>query len=326
MTSTEAQFLTDDFARLTGEAVKRPSIFYRHGNITCLKGWTDANQPLFIKYFRGGDGGVNAAAEYQALTKYADGMKDSKTCRCQKPLGLFRDDTIGGAILYEWTTARRGDRYFKLFMPFGFLRRKGIAGSAEWLSTFHRVSGLYHTPLMQCLDIDRLTEDLSLVAAQYSVSEKSRLGQKVADFGAMLRGASSEPVLCSKMHGDFTPANLFITRKEVIGFDFTANATGPVLLDTGKFLTTLIWYGYFDLTKAPGEKFLEDASVFMSAYSKRVDLDAPEIRRIFLIKALVDQARRLETEAKAGGAKKATKTKHLARVRGVLNHVLGERP
>ena len=326
MTSTEAQFSEDDFVRLTGEAVKRFSIFYRHGNTTCLKGWTDTNDPLFIKYFRGGDGGMNAAAEYQALTKYYDGMKDSQTCKCQKPLGLFQDDTIGGAILSEWTTARRGDRYFKLFMPFGFLRRRGIVGAADWLSTFHNVSGLSQSPLIQCVDLDRLMEDLSLVsAAQYFAGEKAKLQKKVAEFGAQLHDAKSEPVLCSKMHGDFTPANLFITRKEVIGFDFTAKSTGPVLLDIGKFLTTLIWYGYFDLRKAPGEKFLDDVTLFMSAYSKRVAIDPPEIRRIFLVKALVDLARRLETEAKAGGAKKATKKKHRARVLGVLGHVLGER-
>jgi hypothetical protein len=314
--ASRAAFIEDDFIRLTGEIVRRFSVFHRHGDVACIKGWTAKDEPLFIKFFFGSRALSDANAEYQALARYSESMKDAKGCRCPRPVAFLQNDGIGGAILCEWTAARRGDRYFKLFMPFGFLRRKGITGVAEWLGTFHAASGVTERPLDEVLDRAGLMAELAALLGE---------GRELAAFKAMLAANAAGPVRCARLHGDFTPSNLFITRSEVIGFDFTAEASGPALLDAGKFLTALIWYGYFDLTKTPGQKFREDSRLFLSAHASRAGADAPEVTKAFLVKALVDLAQKLQLDMETGVKRKATKQKHLAIIRKVLQHTLAER-
>jgi hypothetical protein len=309
-------------ARLTGDTIRRVSIFRDTGRIISMKGWNTNNQPLFVKFFPGPQGGAAARDEYDALLRYHDSMRGHGTCKCQKPIGIFRDDEFGSVLLFEWTTARRGDRYFKLFVPFGFLRRRGIASTAEWLSTFHQIGGISYAPLQDCLDGDRLVSDLTALAAL--APNLTKLGHSaVQDFAQLVERNASTPVTCAKIHADFLPINIFITGKEVIGFDFTAHTTGPVLVDIARFLTALIWYGSLDLTKSQGEKFLADVGVFMDSYSRQVAADTPDIQKIFYVKALVDSARGLHEAAQMGSARKRmTKRKHLRMMTQVLAHVL----
>jgi hypothetical protein len=320
MSATQANF-EDAIARLTGDTIKRVSIFRDTGRIISMKGWSTTNQPHFIKFFPGSQGAAAARAEYDALLRYHDSMRGNGTCTCQKPIGIFRDD-FGSALLFEWTTARRGDRYFKLFVPFGFLRRRGLVGTAEWLSTFHRIGGISYSPLKDRLDGERLVADLQVLADAVSCRKKPGR-REIQQFAQLVRRNADTPVTCAKIHADFLPINIFITRKEVIGFDFTADATGPVLVDIARFLTVLIWYGTLDLTKTRGEKFLADVRVFMDRYSRQVTPDAADVQTIFHVQALVDSARGLhQAEQSASGGKRMTKRKHLRMMMQVLTHVL----
>lgn len=308
--------------RLTGDTVRRVSIFRDTGDIISMKGWGTSDQPLFVKFFPGREGGPAARAEYDALLRYHDRMRGNNACGCQKPIGIFRDENFGSALLFEWTTARRGDRYFKLFVPFAFLRRRGIAATAVWLSTFHQIGGLSYEPLRNCLDGDRLIKDLEGLA-ELAPSEKPLSHAALQDFAQLVERNGSTPVTSAKIHADFLPMNVFITRKEVIGFDFTANQTGPVLIDIARFLTTLVWYGSFDPMRNRGEKFLADVRVFMEAYSRQVGPDSPEIQKIFYIRALMDSVHRLHEGAQTASARKRmTKRKHLRIMAQVLSHVL----
>jgi hypothetical protein len=323
MSAAQATF-EDAIVRLTGDTIRRVSIFRDTGRIISMKGWSTSDQPLFVKYFPGRQGGAAARAEYDALLRYHEQMRGNSTCKCQKPIGIFRNDDFGSVLLFEWTTSRRGDRYFKLFMPFAFLRRRGIASTAEWLSTFHQIGGISCAPLKEHLDGDRLVADLTALAAV--APDLTKLGRSaIQEFAKMVERNASAPVTCAKIHADFLPINIFITRKEVIGFDFTAHATGPVLVDIARFLTSLIWYGSLDLTKNRGEKFLADVQVFMNGYSRQVAADSWDIQKIFFLKALADSARGLYEAAQTGSARKrVTKRKHLRMMTQVLAHTLSK--
>jgi hypothetical protein len=318
--ASSSAFAEDDFIRLTGDVVRRFSAFHWNDNVVCGKGWTSKNEPLFVKFFGGSHGLRQANAEYQALMRYADYMKDASGCQCPKPVGLLENEGIGGAILCEWTTALRGDSYFKLFMPLGFLRRRGIAGTAEWLSLFHEASGIVERPLGEVLDRAALVADLTTLLG----GAGGDTGRSIAAFEAMLVSHQAGPVRCSKLHGDFAPSNLFITHSKVIGFDFTAQSAGPGLLDAGKFLAALIGYGYFDPTMTAGQKFCEDSKVFLATYVRRTGANAPEVNKAFLVHALVELAQKLQYHIKIGWKRRATKERHLARVVKVLRHTLGE--
>ena len=282
---------------------------------------------VFIKYYTGSRGPVvdKVQAEFFALQRYHSAMSDNPSSSVPAPYDFVPDGYGGATIICEWINLWRGDAWFKLGMPFESIRRHGLRQSAAWLGRFHKIGGNEIRPLEGSLDVHKLASDYVEFGNLYgalSCNQDLLLRQKEILL-AVLTSSAGKNVLHSKLHGDFTPANIFLAPGREVGFDFAAPKFGPVLLDMGKFLSALIWYGHFGIGGKRGEKFLKDGEIFLQAYPGEYQVHDELVVNIFYIRSLLNYARPLSAQLISAPEKKTKRgLANIRMIAEVLSHVL----
>ena len=170
-----------------------------------------------------------------------------------------------------------------------------------------------------------LVSDFSSVASQSITLQSNKIiyPEQKEILIEKLSFAAKEKVIHSKLHGDFTPANIFLGPGRAVGFDFTAENTGPILLDIGRFLSTLIWYGHLGIGRRQGHKFLKDSRVFLQAYTGGANRHSDLVVCLFHIRSLVARAQQLSSKFETASSKKLRRAhRNFSMVAEVLGHLL----
>lgn len=324
--STKTNLAEHQFRQSTSHIISKYSIIGDKSNVLIMQGYKhDSDRPVFVKYLKGPSGSDRAKSEFNALKCYHAGMSNHTSLSVPQPYGIFLDGHGGAAIICEWTNLQRGELWFKLGMPLEFFRRHGIRQSAAWLRLYHEIGGTEIKRLDQSLDFNMLVSDFSSVARQSITLQSNKIiyPEQKEILIEKLSFAAKEKVIHSKLHGDFTPANIFLGPRQAVGFDFTAENTGPILLDIGKFLSALIWYGHLGIGGRQGHKFLKDSRVFLQAYTGGANRHSDLVVCLFHIRSLVERAQQLSSQFETASSKKLRRAhKNFSMVVEVLGHLL----
>lgn len=193
---------------------------------------------------------------------YLDALEHCHARR-DEAAGLSVPEPYGAAgeqgLLCEWIDASRASDLI-LSRPFGLRRRAIIRRSAQWLRWFHECRPALERPF----DPAPMFNAIERVCT--AEQRDGLLNHALATLGQL---PGSPTLLHGKVHGDFTPSNLFIDGPRTLGFDFTARSTAPLALDACRYLTYLSIYRWW----APSARDLRrwgcsaaDRTVFVEAY------------------------------------------------------------
>lgn len=316
------------FKQSTRHIIAKYSVLQNKRNCIIIRGRRHGSDAfVFVKYYKGLPGAVvdKAQAEFSALKRYHSEMSDFPSSSVPAPYAIVLDGYGGAAIICEWINLWRGDVWFKLGMPVEFIRRHGLRQSALWLRRFHEIGGNEIKPLDGSLDVDQLASDyveFANLCRALRCKQELPLHQRDILLAALSIGAGRK-VLHSKLHGDFTPANIFLAPGLGVGFDFTATKSGPVLRDIGKFLSALVWYGHFGLGGGRGKKFLKDSEVFLKAYPVDSSMHDELVENIFYIHSLLDYAQRASAQlASAPEEKRKCARANIGMIADVVSHLM----
>lgn len=314
------------FRQSTSHIISEYSILHDKNHVLIIRGHKhNCDRPVFVKYFKGPSGSDRARSEFKALKCYYARMLNNSSLSVPQPYSIFLDGHGGATIICEWTSFPRGDSWFKIAMPLEFLRHYGIRQCAAWLRLYHEIGGTEMKRLDQSLDFNMLVSDFSSVASQsITLQSKKILGHELKEI--LLEKLSlgvKETVIHSTLHGDFTPSNIFLGPRQVVGFDFTARNTGSVLLDIGKFLSALVWYGHLGTGGRQGQKFLKDSRVFLKTYTGGGNHHSDLVVYLFLIRSLVTRAQLITSQFETASSRKLrTAHKNFAMLAEVISYLL----
>lgn len=310
------------FAELTRARLAHYHPFRAGSDVVCLKAILPSGAPVFVKYFTGGNGARKASNEFTALLKYHNAMPRELGFSCPTPLDCWLDTNWGGAYVLEWINDRRGDSYFKTYMPFEFIRKDGIRRSAEWISLFHSIGGLRSVPVRNVLDVESSFDEVErTILGDRKLLAAHPLNSKLSEFRQRLMNLGSQTVTTTLIHGDFTPANIFITKTGVIGFDFTATSIRPAAVDIASFLAPLLWYGSSRILKSKGDQFRADLDLFLKHYARHSSVDTFEVIMLFCLVELMRRGHTLKQQAASATYwKRWSRLNHMRMIRKIVLH------
>lgn len=316
------------FSELAGSRLTSFDCFkVKNENVFSLKAKLSSGGLVFAKYFLGGDGPRQAEAEFNAISKYYNAMPRSLGYTCPRPLDCWTDERLGGAYLLEWVDGRRGDSYFKLFMPFEEARKDAIRRSAEWLGIFHSIGASEPAPLGAVVDIGTVGKALEDTVAENcaALGPTNKSIESPSELKQRLTTISSENVTIVRVHGDFIPQNVIVSRREIIGFDFTADVVAPAMTDVASFLLPLLWYGSLKDLGGKGKRFRSDLELFLNSYTKYSPAPSLDVSILFCLIELMRRQQILKKQiAEVGLRKRWSKLAHLKATQRVFLHMTRE--
>jgi len=314
------------FSELAGSRLTSFDCFkVKNENIFSLKAKLPSGEPVFVKYFSGQNGAEEAEKGFGAISKYYSAMPRSLGYTCARPIDCWTDTRLGGAYLLEWIEGRRGDDYFKSFSPFESLRTEGIRRSAEWLGIFHSIGSVGSATLQDFLDLDSVAIEITRSTFDNGSKSKTSSILSVLLLQERITGLKEAKVSITRVHGDFTPANLFINRDKLVGFDFTADVVAPAMTDVASFLLPLLWYGSLKDLGGKGKRFRSDLELFLNSYTKYSPAPSLDVSILFCLIELMRRQQILKKQiAEVGLRKRWSKLAHLKATQRVFLHMTRE--
>ncbi|MEM9761489.1 MAG: phosphotransferase [Pseudomonadota bacterium] len=314
------------FREASAHVLESWQVFDRRPEAVAMKARSRTFGDVFVKYYPQPGGAERVATEFEALRHYSDAMRDVDGFGVLRPITTIEDKSGGGALVAEWIRLHRGDRWFKLSMPFNFARRHGIRRVAKWLQLFHTVGQTEPAAVTEALDRERLLTEFEVIMSAYRGSAHPSLdvSRKLDLLSESVDRVSGESVPCSRLHADFMPQNTFISRNQVVGFDFEATDRGPVLRDIGNFASNTLWMSYSSMSWRQIRIFKEDTELFLESYFAGLKVN-PALLRLFMIEAMVKKATGVRKKGmNTTQMKRWTAQRHLNTLGAALDHFVSD--
>ena len=314
----------ESFSQLATGKLSKYSSFKASRNVVCLRANTSSGNKVFVKYFTGATGAGEATKVFHAASRYYNAMPRDLGYSCPRPLDCWTDESLGGAYISEWIDDRRGDSYFKTYMPIELARRHGIRRSAEWLGIFHTIGGFKPAPIGKVVNTQAVCSALEqmIVGERNTLRANSSLENQLFDLKQKILRLDKVNATMTRIHGDFTPANLFINKARIVGFDFTAESVSPAATDIAAFLSPLLWYGSIKFLFNKGAQFSSDLDLFLKHYTRYNSADNFDAIVLFSLAELIRRLDVLEKQyIRANTRKRWSKSLHSRIVSKALRHV-----
>lgn len=273
---------------------------WKNNAVVSLKASHENGTPVFVKCFLNeAHGYANAVNYYEKLSHYHKALGGALQLSCPKPIDLNVKKHVGGAIVSEWIAMPRGDAYFKLTMPCEPLRKAGLKQAARWLAAFH-TAGMTFNP---------------------RPNGSSPARALIADSPAGNQNEHGDHLIKRRLHGDFSPSNIFMNLRNAVGFDFVAEE-GPTSLDIAKFVTATAWYGSARVLTTYGKRFERDLGYFADCYSEISPIDDFDALKEVSKQYVEEQKERLIKDAReASPRKRHTKQAHVRLMEKISAHL-----
>lgn len=227
-----------------------------------------------------------ARRQFEILTRAAEAQVAGRALNVPRPLRLFEPEAV---IVQAWIEGKGLDALLS-DRTVGSVRVELLVRDAgKWLARYHKAGGLEQKPF-----------DPGLLAAEIEAASKTsavlaRAAIQLREGRSLLAG---RPMLASRLHCDFKPANVIVTNGEMFSIDFHDSEVTSVCFDLAHFLNALaldlIKGGRLTLMLRLGR--LERA--FLAGYASEVQ---PPDRTALLAFLVYDLARYLVWHAASGG-------------------------
>ena len=255
---------------------------------------------VFLKCVDTKQGYERLKGEFNAAMSYLGRMSRSPSYSVPRPVECAEFPGGKGALVVEYVGLPRGDRWFKWFADIPPLRHAGLRRAAWWLAQFHQAGSRGEVAIEDTVDLARHKEAFLTFAAKRSAltDRVTNAIDELCSLEAADTGTEKLLTHVCQLHDDYIPANIFLTRKQVIGYDFTGTVVGVPYEDIARFLVTLVWLSRPVIRPYRPTLFARDREVFLSAYGDRQTSQSRKLLDIYVLHEVVSKDSRLTAPGK----------------------------
>ena len=269
--------------------------------------------PLAIKVYCTAMPDALPARQLQVIRQYHDAMAGRADLTVPTPWAALPKHR---ALMMEWIDAPRVDKL--LNGAFGRADRSRIMTAAgRWLRHFHDQGGHDVRPLG---DLDLLRPFNTLMGSSgLATAPDPAFRSTYATLQDCVRELADVPVTLVTAHGDFSPANLFLSDDRAVGFDFKAHKARPAARDIMHFLVYAKSFNTSVWRLLATQVVRHDQTAFLAGYGALDEwVDARLLKVFELSEALSSWAHALDRISREG--RKLRRTARIRRLRNMAVH------
>ena len=243
--------------------------------------------------------------------------------RVVEPLALHALPEGRAALVIEHVGFVNAEHWLRWTAHIKWLRQFALLHVANWLVRFHQAGKPKHGDFQDFFDKKAFFERVDDLPNEHGAVAALKARVLASDLSSLIAAQATTQVPLSRVHGDFTPANIIITPKQAIGIDFERARQGCIYVDIAKFLSIMTRYLLIRSRRARQAILKNDVLIFEAAYEDRgLQLDR-RLLFLFYLDAVLERVERI-VRRKAREGKPLAEDRHLPLLCQSMNDVLDD--